>query len=277
MTIQFNRSRDLDFLYDDLSKRLLKGMTIAKKKKQIDVHIPVYKKKEGLAVLKESLLRLFFERKRLELWKTILKEDFFYQDEHEQNEIIQIAQSILEGKRKDLPVNMEEWRDVQQIERELQDVLKNNPHFSFDAFITFRLRFYLEKMGQLIEVAIDEYKLEQDYQMYLQYLRDFLSGREPQMECLYVVDQDGFIFFDEDRNEIQQADLYQRIDRRLLFSHPVYVDSLTIAPLISIAPKQIFLFTNQSDSGIIQTLKNIFEEKITIQPLDYFEKQWEQK
>lgn len=30
------------------------------------------------------------------------------------------------------------------------------------------------------------------------------------------------------------------IDRKLLFNHPVYVDSATIAPLLSIAPATIF-------------------------------------
>ena len=266
VAIHFKHGHELNYIYHALSRRLLAGMKLNKKKRQLLIHIPAHRKEEGISLIKDVLKRYLLEQKRLEWWQSILAEDFYYRDQHEQNEIIQIAQSILQGKRKDLPVQIEEQDDIRKIETELSDVLNNNPDFSFDAFITFRLRFYLEKMGRLMEIAIDEYKLEQDYQMYLQYLRDYLQKRKPQMKQLHVVDDGHFLFFDEYLRRMSPEELEVMIDRNLLFSHPVYVDSKTIAPLLSIAPERIVLYTDRPSDPIVKTLKNIFEEKISIQP-----------
>lgn len=57
------------------------------------------------------------------------------------------------------------------------------------------------------------------------------------------------------------------IDRKLLFNHPVYVDSATIAPLLSIAPATIFLYTEEPDQPLIRTIVNIFEERVSIKPV----------
>lgn len=62
------------------------------------------------------------------------------------------------------------------------------------------------------------------------------------------------------------------VDRRLLFNHPVYIDSAVIAPLLSIAPNEILLYTDSEEKAIIRTLLNIFEERLKILPLADFRK-----
>lgn len=264
VTIHFKQGQDLDNIYHDLSRWFISGMKIDKKKRQIVIHIPGDRKDEAMSRIKDVLKRYILEKKRLEWWRTILAENFYYRDPHEQNEIMQIALSIIQGQKKDLPVQIDEQKDLEKIDQELWDVLKHNSSFSFDAFITFRLRFYLEKMNRLIEIAIDEYKLEQDYQMYLQYLRDYLQKRKPLMKQLWVVDDGHFLFFDDKRRKLGKEELEIMMDRNLLFSHPIYVDSHTIAPLLSIAPERIHLYTDHPDAAIVKTLINIFEEKISI-------------
>lgn len=56
------------------------------------------------------------------------------------------------------------------------------------------------------------------------------------------------------------------IDRKLLVNHPVYVDSASIAPLLSIAPTTIFLYTKDPEEALVRTIKNIFEERVSILP-----------
>jgi putative sporulation protein YtxC len=91
-----------------------------------------------------------------------------------------------------------------------------------------------------------------------------LFKREPKMSTLHVLFDEEITFYNENLEEIKRAELTKMIDRKLLVNHPVYVDSVSIAPLLSIAPTSIFLYTNDPDEPLVRTIKNIFEERVTI-------------
>jgi len=95
-------------------------------------------------------------------------------------------------------------------------------------------------------------------------LRDFLINREPKMDVLHLLFDEEITFYNEQFVEMKRAELIRLIDRKLLVNHPVYVDSASIAPLLSLAPTTIFLYTKDPDEPIVRTIKNIFEERVTI-------------
>lgn len=71
-----------------------------------------------------------------------------------------------------------------------------------------------------------------------------------------------------------KRELEELIDRRLLTNHPVYIDSVIIAPLLSMAPASIYLYTDHPDIALIRTIQNIFEERITLLSKEDF---WKEK
>jgi len=224
------------------------------------------------SILHVAIKKLILNKKRIDWWTNILQSEFYYSDREEQMQIIDIALSILDGKRTDIHAPIDYQSDMEKLDQAIQDVITSSNSFSFDAFITFRMRFFTENLMSVIEIAIDEYKLEQEYQMFIHYLRTFVRGRSPVMKVIQIVNEDGFIFFDEENHEIKRSELNKLIDRKLINHHPIYVDSTTIAPLISIAPEKILLYTDQEEQGIIQTLKRIFEERLSVLPIREFEK-----
>ncbi len=119
-----------------------------------------------------------------------------------------------------------------------------------------------------VEISIDEYKMEQEYQMFVQTLREFLANREPKIETLHLLFDEEITFYNEQFEEIKRGELTRMIDRKLLFNHPIYVDSASIAPLLSIAPTNILIYTNDPDAPLVRTIKNIFEERVTIKSYD---------
>lgn len=60
------------------------------------------------------------------------------------------------------------------------------------------------------------------------------------------------------------------IDRKLLSNHPVYVDSVTIAPLLSIAPSAIYLYSDDFEQPLVRTIRNIFEERLELSSIEAF-------
>lgn len=223
-----------------------------------------------LEACKKAFLQFIIHIKLNDWFRMILKEQYYYEDEDEQQQILDIVQSILEGNRSDLESLIYDSSMNKQMERTVSQIFEEQHSFSFDSFVRFRMRPFMEQLEKYVEISIDEYKMEQEYQMFIQTLRLFLSERKSKMNRLHLLMEEGVTFFDEQFYEIRRAELVRMIDRKLLSNHPVYIDSVTIAPLLSIAPSSIFLYTDDSEQPLVRTIQNIFEERLKILPLAQF-------
>lgn len=214
--------------------------------------------------VKKAFYEFIIKIKRDDWFRAILREQYFFEDPDEVQQIMEIIYSVLSGNREDLAVFLKENTEEPKIKEVVDELFQGDFSFSFDAFLKFRLRPYLQLLENYVEISIDEYKMEQEYQMFVQTLRDFLVNREPKFETLNLLLDEEIIFFNEKFEEIKRGELMRMVDRKLLFNHPVYVDSASIAPLLSIAPRSIFLYTNTPEEPLVRTIKNIFEERVTI-------------
>jgi putative sporulation protein YtxC len=226
--------------------------------------VKILENKINLEYIKTAFYEFIVKIKTDDWFRTILQEHYFYEDLEEQQHILEIIYSVLEGQREDLAVLIRENEEAPNIKDAVEEIFQNHVSFSFDSFIKFRLRPYLKMLESYVEISIDEYKMEQEYQMFIQTLRDFLAGREPKMDNLHLLFDEEITFYDESFAEIKRGELMKMIDRKLLFNHPVYVDSASIAPLLSIAPKNILLYTKNPEEPLVRTIKNIFEERVVI-------------
>lgn len=239
-----------------------------------DRHIGRVKINKELTGLFASCKKVFFQfiiKIKLNDWfRMILKENYFYEDEAEQQQILDIIQSILEGKRIELSSFIKDPTLYYKLEKTVYDMFEDHESFSFDSFVRFRMRPFMELLEQYVELSIDEYKMEQEYQMFIQMLQQFLSNRKPKLTELHLVMDEEIVFFNEQFYEITRAEIVRMMDRKLLSNHPIYVDSVTIAPLLSIAPATIYLYTNDREQPLVRTIQKIFEERVTLMEVDDF-------
>ncbi len=219
---------------------------------------------DTLEAVKNAFYEFIINVKRDDWLRDILKNQYYFQDVEEQQQILDILYSVLDGQREDLSVFLKETNTEPMIREAIAHVICDNVSLSFDSFLKFRLRSYLQLLENYVEVSIDEYKMEQEYQMFVHMLRDFLVDREPKMNLLHLLLDDDITFYDAQLVEIKRGDLAKMIDRKLLVNHPVYVDSASIAPLLSLAPTKIYLYTKNADAPLVRTIKNIFEERVII-------------
>ncbi|WP_404355739.1 putative sporulation protein YtxC [Cytobacillus firmus] len=223
-----------------------------------------------LNTVKTAFFQFIVNQKQDDWFKRILMEHYYYDDEGEQQQILEIIHSILEGSREDLASFVSGLDVKESLKSAIDQLFQNNISFSFDSFVKFRMRPLMNEMTKYVEVSIDEYKMEQEYQMFIHTLRDFLSGKQPKMNTIHVLMDEGVYFYDDQLCEIKRGELIRMIDRKLLSNHPVYVDSVTIAPLLSIAPSAIYLYSDDFDQPLVRTIRNIFEERLQLSPLAAF-------
>ncbi|WP_080844477.1 putative sporulation protein YtxC [Cytobacillus gottheilii] len=224
----------------------------------------------SIHLLKEAFYEFVIESKIEDWFRTILTDQYYYQVEEEQQQIMEIAQAIIEGNREDLSSFVPDQNVKERVRKDIHQMIQPDINFSFDSFVKFRMRSFMDQLVKYIEISIDEYKMEQEYQMFVQMLREFLTDRPAKFQEIHVLMDEGVFFYDEGMNEIRNTELRALIDRKLLFHHPVYIDSATIAPLLSIAPKKINLYCDDVELPLVRTISNIFEERLKIKSVTSF-------
>ncbi|MCJ8009899.1 putative sporulation protein YtxC [Lederbergia wuyishanensis] len=212
----------------------------------------------------QALIRFIQDVKRNEWVDNVLYETYKYEIEDERIEIITILNQMFTGERFELVSLVGKMDEEDLLHEAVVDLLNFNGSVLFDSFLRFRLKNYFESVTKYLNIAIDEYKMEQDYQMFVNMLRDYLKNRVSQKNIVHVLLEKPILFLNEKLQEMGKDEIKEIMDRRLLSNHPVYVDSSVIAPLLSMAPIKIFLYTDEEDQPLIRTLKNIFEERISI-------------
>lgn len=219
--------------------------------------------------MQESLCQFVLQVKINDWIQQILLTTYHYQDEVEQQQIMEIVHSLLNGKQEELATFLPKINFKKHFTTLIKQSFTDRT-FSFDSFVTFRLRPFMEELKKYIEISLDEYKMEQEYQMFIQTLREFLENREPKIKHLHLIFAEDITFYDEQFIEIKRSEIAKMVDRRLLINHPVYIDSATIAPLLSIAPERIIAYSEDPEQLILKTIRNIFEERLIDRPLSSF-------
>ncbi|WP_185806931.1 putative sporulation protein YtxC [Bacillus sp. HMF5848] len=217
----------------------------------------------------EAVTEFITKTKEHQLLVQILQDTYFYEDFEEQQQILHMYDEILEGERDDIPgINMTTSKE-ELIKNALTPFLQEQMTFSLDSFVKFRLKEYKQRLNFYIQKAIDEYKFEQEYQMFVEQLRGIVAAREPLFEHIHIVFNGHFRFFDVTKREITEF-MHKWIDRKMLKVYPFCIDLQVLAPLVSIAPKQIVVYTDNHDHGMIRTIQNIFLERVSINHAQYF-------
>ncbi|MGO4888668.1 putative sporulation protein YtxC [Anaerobacillus sp. MEB173] len=194
----------------------------------------------------------------------IIESMFYFEDYEEQNQILSIARSIIEGDHQDLS----HFHNISSREKVIYQAFSKfiieETNFYYESFLKFRLKEYYEQLIETVGLAIDEYLLEQEYQHMVENLRCYLKTSKPIFPVLHILHDQKFYFFNEDFHILEQKDIAAFYDEEIKFEEGLSIGQIVISPLVSLAPKKVHLYTDEIDHGVVQTIQNIFEERVTV-------------
>ena len=189
--------------------------------------------------------------------RTTLKHTFYYEDECEMTAILQIASDLCDHKRKELHTFVRLDEKDALLNQAVDELMEYDGFLVFESFVRFRLRAYFEQIQQILEISIDEYKLEQQYQDDIYFLQNELAKNQSKLKKVYLLLNNEPMLYDGNFLPISTDLSYQ--------SHPtIVIDQTIIAPLLSMAPEQIIVLTSNRERPIIFTLTKIFEERLQL-------------
>lgn len=203
--------------------------------------------------------------------KELIEHAFFYTDTTEQKEIFTITKSILLGEIEGIPEvkHLPSLNDL--IRRQWDSILEAKTEFlEFESFIKFRLKEYLATLLKVVECAIDEYKLELEYQMFVEQLRTCLTKQRSfsKSDIIIIFEKEQVLLFDEQQRQLSHTELMMFHEKALRLTNVTNLDERLLGPLIGLSPSSARIFAYDMDHPLLQTVKNIFQEKVTISPIE---------
>lgn len=195
-----------------------------------------------------TLVEMVSQVKEKKMLDKLLQEKFFFTDKMERDEILKIASTVM---REGHPMlrNIVFFRQKRIISKALHKFFSEIPNtFSLDAFLQFRLRAYEEYLLKVVECALDEYKLEQEYQSYIDSLRESIKEAKSVTPVIHLHHSKVFKLYDEHMHFISVCTEKEKI----------------IEQLVQLAPQEIHLYTRFIDHPMVVTILNIFQESVKL-------------
>jgi len=193
----------------------------------------------------------------------IISQDYCYLSQSEQNLIAEYAFRSLRNYQNNFEIVYMIERKRKVLEKVLEYFDSNN-ELIIEGFINFRLKDYIQELREIVDRAVDEYRVEKEYLEFIQLLKYFVDIQEPRMDEVHVVIESPCLFkiLDSTGQTINSEYLKDFICE--VANNDINYEDLLISALITLAPKQIVIHRIEliEQKNIINTIKNIFEERI---------------
>ncbi|SHK27311.1 putative sporulation protein YtxC [Caminicella sporogenes DSM 14501] len=203
----------------------------------------------------------------LEMAKKILKNNYCFLKPVERKIIIEELNKSLENEFYDGNVYVPyKVNRKAKILYELLEFLSIEEIINVNGFVKFRLQNYIEDLSRVLEKVVEKYMKEKEYKEFIKLLRYFVNIQEPKMDVInIVVDKAGrYHFYDKNLKAIRDSSINDLTDD--LKDNNLNGDDLLISSLINIAPRKIIIhyISNIKNNEIIETIKNIFDDRLHI-------------
>lgn len=259
--IKTNNSKAIDYLLENLNCLKLDNVYFSCHKFKLYTNVFIHYKGKNLELFLSSishiLVFLVFDLYEKIITKKIFEHEYFYFDNIEKSQILEIVESNL--------ADIEDFTNKETILFNIfYNFLKKEDVLYLQGFIAFRIKKYINKLENLLEDAINQYLLEKEYSEFVSILRLYINSEPSQTNLVHLIYlKDAPLLLDENKNIIN-------IDKNLL--NAKYLSDITFSSLdmilntlLNLLPKKIYIhLIDNTQNEFIDTLILIFENRITI-------------
>jgi len=214
----------------------------------------------------KALADVFMTYHLTDFIEKILRDKYYYTNGEELKRISHLSETMLLEDQillKDKCLN--DWLQAIFFEQILEDTV-----IHFQSIIQFRLTDLKNALTQIVGLAIDDYKREEEHQAFIHMLREYMNRKKSDHDCIHVVQGDNFSFFDPDGERLTSKKLMQIMKQEPLYIVGLDGKEMNLAPLIAIAPNKIYIYGEDPSEPKTMTVINVFQEKVMFLPLSEF-------
>lgn len=208
---------------------------------------------EMISSILTSIIIEFYER---DIFKNILNRDYFYFSFTEKLDILKICEK---NSLENFDINLR--KDA--IYKQCLNYIYNNKTVILDGFVTFCLKDYREMLNNIVDYSINNFLVEREYLEFIELLRLYINSKTPNIDLLHLVYlENNAILLDDNRNivPIENNIANTKFLSDISFSRNDYC----LNTLLTLIPAHICIHLIDNEDEFINTLKLVFESRITI-------------
>lgn len=150
----------------------------------------------------------------------------------------------------------------EEIVRKIIQYFKQNRDLNIEGFVRFRLKEYIEELKLAVEMAVDDFVVEKEYNEFIELLKYFVELQEPRIDLVNVLGKENGSFQILDKKGKLINNEYLDGYFAELFEEEVEYEDLLVSALINIAPLKIVLHFQDDDAE--KTVRKIFTQKVEV-------------
>lgn len=194
----------------------------------------------------------------------IIKGKFYFTDHHEIEHIHEITEWIVTGQDLDCKMVRKNKHPVQLLKAIFLMHLRNTKTVNFDSIAQFGMKVFKQDLVDYVGLAIDEFKREEEHQSFINSLREYVLKKESIMPLVHVLEGSPFHYYDERGKLLTKNELQHCMSRQPLYLIGLPQDEWNLAPLVAMAPEEIMMYVQDASDPKIQTVINVFQERVSI-------------
>lgn len=146
----------------------------------------------------------------------------------------------------------------------IEAYLLESPYLDLGGFIAFRLNEYKEMLQETIDISMEEYLLDQQYEEFIQLLQYFVHFQEPLTPLVHLIHHQGqdFSFFNQFFTPLHEAPAGLVVAK--IADQDLEMEDKVVSTLISLSPDRILLHTLTPEATIISTIRKIFGDRVQV-------------
>jgi len=193
----------------------------------------------------------------------VINRNYFYLSGPEKREIYNITKKLVSERNNDPALD---GKYKQTIKENLFDYIEDSSHIVLDGFVTFRLGSYTEEIEQFVDMAVDEFIVQKEYDEFVKLLRYFVEMQDTIHSSIHVLvnDDKSYSILDHNFSDITQECVEDFLEG--LQAGQINHDDVLISALISLAPKKVNFHNSTliENKQLVDTIKNIFVTRLNI-------------
>ncbi len=260
--VKSNNKRIIEFLNYEFENCNLDGLYISMHKFKNYENIILHYKNEGkndfcalIAGILTKVVNKFYEENII---KRLILSNYFYFSEYERKEILNCCYEYIADSPKDMAYKNN------LIFMEIFDYAKKNKSMILDGFINFRLKKYLKYLDELVDISVDRFVIEKEYNEFIDILKLYINSKETKSKLIHLVYyKQESILLDINKKIIDTSS--EVFDSKYLSDISFSTNDYALNALLGLLPEKlcIHLIEGEEDD-FINTLKKIFGNRAKI-------------
>ena len=260
--IKTTNQKVIEYLLEKLNNFELKDIYFSSKKFKIYHNIIIhYKDKNDKLFFKKvsnllaSLIIDLFEQNII---KILIKSEYFYFDNLEQNQIAYNTFDDLFDKEEAI---FNKDKRTKLLSKNFYDYFKTNHSVVLKGFIPFRTKEYIEVLLEQIDRSVNKYIIEKEYVEFISLLKVYVNSEPSSFDVIHLIYHNGRpILLDENKNIINtETDMF---NAKYLSDISFSSNDYALNTLLNLIPKKIYIhLVDENTDEFINTIKLIFEDR----------------